>query len=71
MNWAQFKDPVSHISLAGAVIASWRWQGGRFMSFSIMTNIFGTEFSEFSQNNNGMPRKIVYKALSYWTSLSH
>ena len=23
MNWAQFKDPVSHICLAGAVVASW------------------------------------------------
>ena len=33
MNWAQFKDPVSHMCLAGAVVASWpltqdvaRWQ---------------------------------------------
>ena len=23
MNWAQFKDPVSHMSLAGAVVAYW------------------------------------------------
>ena len=23
MNWAQFKDPVSHINLAGAVVACW------------------------------------------------
>ena len=23
MNWAQFKDPVSHICLAGIVVASW------------------------------------------------
>ena len=23
MNWAQFKDPVSHMSLVGAVVASW------------------------------------------------
>ena len=23
MNWTQFKDPVSHICLAGAVVASW------------------------------------------------
>ena len=23
MNWAQFKDPVSHMRLAGAVVASW------------------------------------------------
>ena len=23
MNWAQFKDPVSHIRIAGAVVAAW------------------------------------------------
>ena len=23
MNWAQFKDPVSHMYLAGAVVANW------------------------------------------------
>ena len=23
MNWAQFKEPVSHMRLAGAVIACW------------------------------------------------
>ena len=23
MNWAQFKDPVSHVCLAGTVVASW------------------------------------------------
>ena len=23
MNWGQFKDPLSHVSLAGAVVASW------------------------------------------------
>ena len=23
MNWGQFKDPVSHMCLAGAVVASW------------------------------------------------
>ena len=23
MNWAQFKDPVSYMCLAGAVVASW------------------------------------------------
>ena len=23
MNWGQFKDPVSHIYLDGAVVASW------------------------------------------------
>ena len=23
MNWAQFKDPVSHMCLSGAVVACW------------------------------------------------
>ena len=23
MNWAQFKDPISHMGLAGTVVASW------------------------------------------------
>ena len=23
MNWAQFKDPVSHMCFAGAVVTSW------------------------------------------------
>ena len=23
MNWAQFKDPVSHMCLAGTVVACW------------------------------------------------
>ena len=23
MNWAQFKDPISHMCLAGAVVACW------------------------------------------------
>ena len=32
MNWAQFKDPVSHMFLAGSVVASW--------------SIFLIEFSE-------------------------
>ena len=43
MNWAQFKDPVSHMCLAAAVVASWsltqRWLGGRFGAFTVMTNI--------------------------------
>ena len=44
----QFKDPVSHMCLAGPVVASWSLMqevaGSR--SFTVMTNIFVTEFSE-------------------------
>ena len=48
MNWAQFKDPVSHMCLAGAVVASWfvTQEVTGLSPFTIMTNIFVTEFSE-------------------------
>ena len=58
MNWAQFKDPVSHLCLAGAVVASWSltqevagWKVGALLLY--MTNIFVTEFSEFSESIKG------------------
>ena len=49
MNWAQFKDPASHLCLAGAVVASWSLTQDVAGSspFTVMTNIFVTEFSEF------------------------
>ena len=52
MNWAQFKDPVSHMCLAGAVVASWSLTQEVASSnpFTVMTNIFVTEFVEFSEN---------------------
>ena len=40
MNWAQFKDPVSHMCLAGAVIASWSFRQEVAGSSLLMTNIF-------------------------------
>ena len=53
MNWAQFKDPVSHMCLAGVVEASSYTRGGWVAGsspFTVVTNIFVTEFSEFSEN---------------------
>ena len=46
MNWALFKDPVSHVRLAGTVVASWCLAQDVAGShpFTIMTNIF----SQFS-----------------------
>ena len=47
MNWAHFQDPVSHMCLAGAVVASWcliQEVAG------VMRNIFVIEFAEFSEN---------------------
>ena len=44
MNWAQFKDPVSHMCLAGTVVASWSftqsWLGGRFELFNCNDKYF-------------------------------
>ena len=41
MNWAQFKDPVSHIGLAGAVEAPWSLiqEVADSHPFTVMTNI--------------------------------
>ena len=55
MNWSQFKDLVSNICLAGALVASWSLTqevaGWQVLSpFTVMTNIFVTEFTEFSEN---------------------
>ena len=49
MNWAQFKDPVSHIYvLSGAVVASWflTQEVAGLSPFTVVANIFVTEFSE-------------------------
>ena len=49
MNWAQSKDPVYHMCLAGTVVASWSLSQEVTGSnpFTVMTNIFVTEFTEF------------------------
>ena len=48
MNWAQFEDPVSCMCLAGVVVVSWSVMQEVASSnpFTVMTNIFVTEFSE-------------------------
>ena len=50
MDWAQFKDPVSHMCLAGTVVASWSltqevagWQVRAL--FTVMTNIYRLQCS--------------------------
>ena len=44
MNWAQFKDPVSHMCIAGAVVASWSLTqevaGWQVLIHILCTNIF-------------------------------
>ena len=54
MNWGQFKDPVSYVYLAGAVVASWSLTRGDWVAgsspFTVMKNISVTKFTEFSEN---------------------
>ena len=48
---AQFKDPVSHMCLDGTAVASWfltQEVPGSY-PLTVMTNIFVTGFSEFSE----------------------
>ena len=44
----QFKDPVSHMCLAGTVVASWSLtqEVAGSSPFTVLTNIFVTEFHE-------------------------
>ena len=55
MNQGQFNDPVSHMCLAGAVVASWSLtqEMTGLNPFIVMTNIFVIEFNEFRENIKG------------------
>ena len=46
MNWAQFKDPVSHMCLAGTVVAIWSLTQEVAGSSPFYDKYFVTEFSE-------------------------
>ena len=50
--WGQFKDPVSHMCLAGNVVVSWplTQEVAGLSPFTVMTNIFVIEFAGFSEN---------------------
>ena len=54
MNWTQFKDPVSHMCLAGTVVVSWSLiqEVAGSSPFTLMTNIFVTDFSENVQKKH-------------------
>ena len=53
MNCAHFEDPVSH-TFAGAVEASWplTQEVAGLSPFTVMTNIFVTEFTEAFRKNS-------------------
>ena len=52
MNWAQFKDAVSHLYLAGTPVAylSLTQEMEGSSPFAVMTNIIVTKFTEFREN---------------------
>ena len=52
MNWAQPKNPVSHVRLAGTVVPFWSLtqEVAGSSAFTVITNIFVAEFAEFSEN---------------------
>ena len=55
MNWNQFKDPVSHMCLAGTVVSFWflTQELAGSNPFTVMTNICVTELVKtFRENSN-------------------
>ena len=54
MNWAQFNAPVSHMLLAGSEVFLTRVVAGS-NPFTVMTNIFVSDFSKFSENSIVLP----------------
>ena len=61
MNQGQFNDPVPHMCLAGAVVASWSLtqEMAGLNPFIVMTNIFVIEFNEFRENIKGKLKSTV------------
>ena len=58
MNWAQFKDPISHMCFAGTAVAFWSLtqEVAGSNPFTVMTNIFVTEIAaEFSEHLEKTP----------------
>ena len=47
-HWVQFKDPVSHMCLAGTLISLWSLtqEVAGSSHFTVMSNIFVSEFTE-------------------------
>ena len=63
MNWAQFKDPVSHMCLAGAVVASRSLtkEVAGSSPFTVMAKIFFTEFAESVKHLGKTPMVLIFR----------
>ena len=62
MNWAKFKDPVSHMCLAGAVVASWSitQEVAGSSPFTVMTNILLlNSVKTFRENSNDCTKRSL------------
>ena len=66
MNWAQFKDPVSHLCLACYVVTSWSLSEEVIGSspFTVITNIFEIFVSGFAEFSETFRRKFRYSIQS-------
>ena len=78
MNWSQFKDPVSHMCLAGTVVACWFLTQETTGSNLLITNIFVTEFTGKTQlfsvtlsnmQGTGWTIASVFRFKSVWTDI--
>ena len=68
MNWAEFKDPVSHVHLAGTVVASWSLTKDVAGSspFTVTTNIYVKTFRKNSNVFTELPRRVVGILLAFF-----
>ena len=71
MKWAQFKDPVSHMCLAGSVVASWSitQEVAGLSHFTVMTNIFVTEFALTGMHSCNVNGFCGYHKVSNWLNV--
>ena len=62
MTRSQFKDPVFNMYLTGAVVACWflAQEMASLSPFTVMTNIFVTEFSETFRKNSNVPVSLFF-----------
>ena len=70
MNWGQFKDPVSHMCLAGIVAAIWSLTQELVDLSPLMQNIFVTKFTEF-RNSNRISKGLFTLSISDVVSVSN
>ena len=72
MNWGQFKDPVCYMCISGTVIVPWSLtqEVAGSSPFTVMTNIFVTEFNEFSDTFRKSSR-VIFIFISVTTATAN